>query len=78
MEIARDLFLTDARTPYFTVALSSRDLEAHRTLSSLTSAEHERLGEALTAAAATIADVLRAAYGRGRNVTGASSFGCGT
>ena len=78
MEITRDLFLTDARAPYFTVALASRDLDAHRTLSSLTPAEHERLGEALTAAAATITDVLRAAYARGRNVTGASSFGCGT
>jgi hypothetical protein len=78
MEITRDLFLTEARAPYFTVAFASRDLEAHRTLSSLTSAEHERLGEALTAAAATIADVLRVAYARGRNVTGTSTFGCGT
>jgi hypothetical protein len=78
MEITRDLFLTDARAPYFTMALASRDLEAHRTLSSLTPAEHERLGEALTAAAATMADVLRAAYARGRSVTGTSSFGCGT
>jgi hypothetical protein len=78
MEITRDLFLTDARAPYFTVSLASRDLEAHRTMSSLTPAEHERLGEALTAAATTMADVLRAAHARGRDVTGASNFGCGT
>jgi hypothetical protein len=78
MDITRDLFLTDARAPYFTVVLASRDLEAHRTLSSLTPAEHERLGEALTAAAAAMADVLREVYARGKGVTGASSFGCGT
>jgi hypothetical protein len=78
MEITRDLFLSDARAPYFTVALGSRDLDAHRTLSSLTPAEHERLGEALTAVAATMADVLRSAYARGRSVSGTSTFGCGT
>jgi hypothetical protein len=78
MEITRDLFLTDARAPYFTVTLASRDLEAHRTLSSLTPAEHERLADALTVAATAMANVLRTAYARAKNASGASSFGCGT
>jgi hypothetical protein len=78
MEITRDLFLTDARAPYFTVTVASRDLDAHRTLTSLTPAEHVRLAEALTVAATAMADVLRTAYARGRDAAGASNFGCGT
>lgn len=77
MDITRDVFLTDARAPYFTLTLASRDLQAHSILSSLTPAEHERVAEALTAAASTVVDVLRMA--QTRTAPGeTTSFGCGT
>ena len=40
MDITRDVFLSDARTPYFTLTLTSRDLQSHSILSSLTPDEH--------------------------------------
>jgi hypothetical protein len=78
MDITRDVFLTDARAPYFTLTLASRDLEAHSILSGLTAAEHEIVADALTAAAAAVVHVLRIARARGGDHAEATSFGCGT
>jgi hypothetical protein len=78
MDITRDVFLTDARTPYFTFTLASRDLQAHSILSSLTPGEHEQVANALTAAAATLAEVLKTAHSRERGSEERTSFGCGT
>ena len=78
MDITRDVFITDARTPYFTLTLASRDLEAHSILSGLTSAEHDRVADALTAAASAVVDVLRSALARESNPGETTNFGCGT
>jgi hypothetical protein len=78
MDITRDLFLTDARTPYFTLTLASRDLQAHSILSSLTPDEHEQVADALTAAALTVVEVLESARSRDRASAETASFGCGT
>ena len=78
MDITRDVFLSDARTPYFTLTLTSRDLQAHSILSSLTPAEHEQVADALTAAASAVVDVLRAAQSREGGSAETTSFGCGT
>jgi hypothetical protein len=78
MDITRDVFLTDPRAPYFTLTLASRDLEAHSILSSLTPAEHDAVADALTAAAAAVVDVLRAARARDDHSGAATGFGCGT
>jgi hypothetical protein len=50
MEITRDLFLTDARAPLFAVSVASRDVTAHRVLTSLTAVEREAVAAALSAA----------------------------
>jgi hypothetical protein len=78
MDITRDVFLTDARAPYFTLTLASRDLNAHSIMSSLTPAEHDRIAEALTAAAGAVSAVLRDAHAREGTRAEATSFGCGT
>jgi hypothetical protein len=78
MDITRDVFLTDARAPYFTLTLASRDLEAHSILSSLAPTEHEQIADALTAAASAVMDVLRTAQAREGIQKGTTSFGCGT
>ena len=78
MDITRDVFLTDARAPYFTLTLASRDLEAHGILSGLTAAEHERVADALTAAASAVVDVLRIARARDGGHAETTNFGCGT
>ncbi len=78
MDITRDVFPTDARAPYFTLTFASRDLQAHRLLSSLTPGEHERIADALTTAAAAVVDVLRVAHARDGSHKETTSFGCGT
>ena len=79
MEITRDLFLTDDRTPYLTLAVTSRDILAHNLLTSLTAAERDRLGDALTSASVAVLEVLRAAYARhGAPPRAKTNFGCGT
>jgi len=75
MDITRDLFPTDERSPYFTLTLASRDIESHNALTRLSGAERERIGEALTAAAAAILEVLRRSGGSSGSYT---SYGCGT
>lgn len=76
MDITRDLFPTDGRSPYLTLTLASRDIESHNLLTRLTGAERERIGQALNAAGTAILDVLRNAGGGAS--TGQTSFGCGT
>jgi hypothetical protein len=78
MDITRDVFLTDARAPYFTLTLASRDLQAHSILSSLTAAEHDVVADALTAAASAVVDVLRNARAREGDRGETTNFGCGT
>jgi len=78
MDITRDLFPTDGRSPYLTLALASRDIESHNLLTRLSSAERERIGEALNAAAAVILDVLRGAGTDLPASEGHGTFGCGT
>jgi hypothetical protein len=78
MEISRDLFLTDDRTPYLTLALSSRDVVAHNLLTSLTAAERERLGHALADASTAVMEVLRPAHARHASARPNTIFGCGT
>jgi hypothetical protein len=78
MDITRDVFLSDARTPYFTFTLTSRDLQAHSILSSLTPDEHEQVADALTAAASAVVDVLGTAQSREGGSGETTSFGCGT
>lgn len=78
MEITRDLFLTDARAPHFSVSVASRDLAAHRLLSSLTPAERDAVALTLAAAVSSLAAVLREVHTRLGEEPGTSSFGCGT
>jgi hypothetical protein len=78
MDITRDVFLTDGRAPYFTLTLASRDLHAHSIMTNLTAEEHDRIAEALSAAAGTVSEVLRDAHMREVDHAGATSFGCGT
>jgi len=78
MDITRDVFITDAREPYFTLTLASRDLQAHSILSGLTSVEHDRVADALTAAASAVVDVLRSALAREGGHGDTTNFGCGT
>jgi hypothetical protein len=78
MDITRDVFLTDARAPYFTLTLGSRDLQAHSILSSLTPAEHDLVADALTAAASAVVDVLRSAEAREGDRGETTNSGCGT
>ena len=78
MEFAKDLFLTDARSPYLSLALASRDLDAHRLLSSLTPDEETALHAALAAGASAVRTVLSTAWARQAPDAGTTSFGCGT
>ena len=78
MDITRDVFLTDARTPYFTLTLASRDLHAHSILSSLTPEEHEQVADVLSAAVSAAVDALKTAQSRERSSGETTSFGCGT
>ena len=78
MEISRDLFSTDERSPYFTLTLASRDIASHNLLTSLTAVERERIGGALNAAAAEIVGVLRARGPDDAGSRGSTYFGCGT
>ena len=61
MQILRDLFPTDAGTPYFTLALETRDLHAHSLLSGLGEDDRSAIADALADAVETIARVLREA-----------------
>jgi hypothetical protein len=78
MEITRDLFPTDDRSPYLTLTLASRDLASHNLLTSLTAPERERIAEALSSAGAAIVRVLRAREPENGASRGSPSFGCGT
>jgi len=78
MQILRDLFPTDARTPYFTLALETRDLHAHSLLSGLGEADRIAIADALAQAVETIAHVLSDAIAETPPAPGTSSFGCGT
>ena len=78
MELAKDVFLTDARSPYLSLLLASRDLEAHRLLSGLTAEETAALHAALADGAAAVRDVLATALARQSPKAGTTSFGCGT
>jgi hypothetical protein len=78
MDISRDLFPSDARSPYLTLTLASRDIESHNLLTRLSEAERDRIGEALNAAGSTILSVLRAATGEGARSAERTNFGCGT
>jgi len=78
MDITRDLFLSDGRAPHFTVTLTSRDLQAHQILTSLTADEYEQIEDALTAAAVAIAEALKGALAARPADTDTRNFGCGT
>jgi hypothetical protein len=78
MELAKDVFLSDHRAPYLALTLASRDLAAHSLLSDLSSDEREQVHAVLANAAATIADLLRAACARREPSPCTASFGCGT
>lgn len=78
MEISRDLFFTDGRSPYLTLTLASRDIESHNLLTRLTNAQRDRIGEALNAAVSVIREVLRNAAENEASSSARSSFGCGT
>jgi hypothetical protein len=78
MEITRDLFPTDERSPYLALTLASRDLASHNLLTSLGPVERERIGQALTAAGDAIVRVLRGLSGDAASAKDKTSFGCGT
>jgi hypothetical protein len=78
MQILRDLFPTDAGTPYLTLTLETRDLAAHSLLSGLGEADRAAIADALAGAVETIARVLREAMRETPPAPGTSSFGCGT
>ena len=78
MELAKDLFLTDARAPYLSLVLVSRDLDAHRLLCGLTPDEETALNAALAAGATAVRAVLSTALERHAPEAGTTSFGCGT
>jgi hypothetical protein len=78
MEITRDVFPTDDRSPYLTLTLASRDLAAHNLLTGLESAERERIAEALGVAAAAIIHILGGGERQTAAQRGTANFGCGT
>lgn len=78
MELVKDLFLTDGREPYLSLALASRDLASHRLLSGLTEEESAALHDALNAGASAVRTVLARAWARQGPEAGTTSFGCGT
>jgi hypothetical protein len=78
MEISKDLFLTDSRTPYLSLTLGSRDLSAHRLLSGLNASERDELHRTLADSSAALQEILRAALARIEPDKTTDSFGCGT
>jgi hypothetical protein len=78
MEITRDLFPTDERTPYLTLTLASRDLASHNLLTALPTAERERIAEALSIAGAAVVQVLRTFERQRASARDTQNFGCGT
>jgi hypothetical protein len=78
MEISKDLFLTDSRTPYLSLTLGSRDLSAHRLLSGLNETERDELHRMLADSSAALREILRAALVRLEPEKATDSFGCGT
>jgi len=78
VEIAKDIFLTDAREPYLTITLTSRDLLAHRLLTSLTREERERLNQLLLEQAAAVRAVLQESLANQHPDATTTAFGCGT
>ena len=78
VEIGKDIFLTDAREPYLTVTLTSRDLLAHRLLSGLTQEERERLNQLLLDHAGAIRALLTASLANQHPDATTTAFGCGT
>ena len=78
MEVSKDLFLTDAREPYLSVTVASRDLASHRLLSGLTDEEIDALRDALNAGVTAVRDVLARAWARQAPEPGATNFGYGT
>ena len=78
MQLTRDLFPTDARTPYFTLTLESRDVAGHSLLSGLSDDDRARIASEMAAAVTAIARVLRDAAAHETPSRGSSSFGCGT
>lgn len=78
MQMMRDLFPTDAGTPYFTLTLESRDHPAHSLLSGLGDADRARIGDVLAGAVSAISGILREAAAHEPTSPGTSSFGCGT
>jgi len=78
VEIGKDIFLTDAREPYLTVTLTSRDLLAHRLLSGLTQEERERLNQLLLDHAGAIRALLKASLANQHPDASTTAFECGT
>ena len=78
MEIAKDIFLTDAREPYLTVTLTSRDLLAHRLLTALTRDERDRLNQLMLDQAAAIRTLLQESLTNQHPDATTTAFGCGT
>lgn len=59
MQLTRDLFPTDARTPHFTLTLESRDPAGHSLLSGLNDHDRARIGNEMAAAVQAISRVLQ-------------------
>jgi hypothetical protein len=59
MEIARERFLDDSRTYYFTIGVRSRTTAAHSLLTSLSADEREQVSMALVAAMDQIEKIVR-------------------
>ena len=78
MDIAKDLFPTDSRSPYFTLTLSSRDLSGHSLLTALEPEQRAAVNAILAQAAAALDDLLRGLHETSGPAAGTSSFGCGT
>jgi hypothetical protein len=78
MDITRDLFPTDERSPYLTLTLASRDIASHNLLTRLSDHERQRISDALAAAGAVVLDVLRGMGAGSSEAGGHQSFGCGT
>ena len=78
MEIAKDIFLTDAREPYFNVTLASRDLLAHRLLTALSADEREKLNQLMLDQVAAIKALLQESLTNQHPDATTTSFGCGT
>ena len=78
VDIAKDIFLTDAREPYLTVTLTSRDLLAHRLLTALTRDDRDRLNQLMLEQAAAIRMLLQESLATQHPDATTTAFGCGT